>query len=203
MSEDTNKDTIEKKPENINDGLVVISESVSDNAAWYVVHTYAGHEKKVALTMKQRVEAQGFTDRIFKIFVPQQQKIVVSEGKKRTVNERLYPGYVIVLMEMSDDAWLLVRSTRGVTGVLGMGSTPVPLPEQEVKVLMKTAKMEAPKFEAKFNVGDSVKIMEGPFRDFLGKVDEVNEDQGKVKVLVSFFGRETNVELDFIQVQSI
>jgi len=185
------------------EGLVIINSKVPESAKWYVVHTYAGHEKKVAVTLKQRAEASEFTDRIFKIFIPHQQKIVISEGKKRSVDERLFPGYVIVLMTMSDDAWLLVRSTRGVTGFVGMGATPTPLPEQEVKTLMKFTKMEAPKFEAKFSVGDSVKIMEGPFRDFLGKVDEVNEDQGKVKVLISFFGKETPVELDFVQVQSI
>jgi len=184
-------------------GLVVINKDVPESANWYVVHTYAGHEKKVAVTLKQRAEASDFTDRVFKIFIPHQQKIIISEGKKRSVDERLFPGYVIVLMTMSDDTWLLVRSTRGVTGFVGMGSTPTPLPEQEVKTLMRFTKMEAPKFEAKFSVGDSVKIMEGPFRDFLGKVDEVNEDQGKVKVLISFFGKETPVELDFVQVQSI
>ena len=186
-----------------NQGQVTINEEVSDTANWYVVHTYAGHEKKVAVSLKQRAIANGFADRIFKIFIPHQKKIVISEGKKRSVDERLFPGYVIVLMDMSDDAWLLVRSTRGVTGFVGMGSTPTPLPEQEVKTLMKFTKMDAPKFEAKYSVGDSVKIMEGPFRDFLGKVEEVNEDQGKVKVLISFFGKETPVELDFVQVQSL
>lgn len=190
----------ENKPE---EGAVIISEKNSDNAKWYVVHTYAGHEKKVATTLKQRVQASSYDDRIFQVFIPHQQKIVISEGKKRSVNERLFPGYVVVLMEMSDDAWLLVRSTPGVTGFVGMGSTPTPLPEQEVKTLMKFAKMEAPKFEAKYTVGDSVKIIDGPFRDILGKVEEVNEDQGKVKVLISSFGREVPVELDFVQVQSI
>ncbi len=193
----------EEDTENANEGVVTIGDKVGENAKWYVVHTYAGHEKKVAITLKQRAEANGFTDRIFKVFIPHQQKIVVSEGKKRSVDERLFPGYVIVQMEMSDDAWLLVRSTRGVTGFVGMGTTPTPLPETEVKTLMKFTRMEAPKFEAKFSVGDSVKIMDGPFRDFLGKVDEVNEDQGKVKVLVSVFGRETPVELDFEQIKNI
>ncbi len=188
----------------INDkNTVVINKNSSERAHWYVVHTYAGHEKKVAITLKQRADANGFTNRIFKVFIPHQQKIVVSEGKKRSVDERLFPGYVIVQMEMSDDAWLLVRSTRGVTGFVGMGSTPTPLPEDEVKTLMEYSEMEAPKFEAKFTIGDSVKIMDGPFKDFLGKVDDVNEDQGKVKVLVSVFGRETPVELDFVQVQNI
>jgi transcriptional antiterminator NusG len=190
----------ENKPE---EGAVIISDKSSDNANWYVVHTYAGHEKKVATSLKQRVQTSNFDDRIFQVFIPHQQKIVISEGKKRSVNERLFPGYVVVLMEMSDDAWLLVRSTPGVTGFVGMGSTPTPLPEQEVKTLMKFAKMEAPKFEAKYTVGDSVKIIDGPFRDILGKVEEVNEDQGKVKVLISSFGREVPVELDFVQVQSI
>ncbi len=188
---------------NKEEGIVTVNANVSETAKWYVVHTYAGHEKKVAITLKQRAESGGYTEKIFKIFIPHQQKIVISEGKKRSVDERLFPGYVIVLMDMSDDAWLLVRSTRGVTGFVGMGSTPTPIPEAEVKTLMKFATMEAPKFEAKFTVGDSVKIMEGPFRDFLGKVDEVNEDQGKVRVFVSVFGRETPVELDFVQVQNI
>ena len=202
MSEDTDKKT---KTEDLNadDGMVIISDKSSDQANWYVVHTYAGHEKKVSINLKQRAEAQGFLDRVFKVFIPHQQKIVISEGKKRSVDERLFPGYVIVQMVMSDDAWLLVRSTRGVTGFVGMGNTPTPLPDQEVKMLIKYAKMEAPKFEAKFTVGDSIKIMDGPFRDFLGKVDEVNDDQGKVKVLVSVFGRETPVELDFVQIQNI
>ena len=206
-TEDTPEETPEERtdfsPQADDDGVVVIGETVQDDAKWYVVHTYAGHEKKVAITLKQRAESGGYTDRVYKVFIPHQQKIVISEGKKRSVDERLFPGYVIVQMSMSDDAWLLVRSTRGVTGFVGMGSTPTPLPSKEVKALMKFAKMEAPKFEAKFSVGDSVKIMEGPFRDFLGKVDEVNDDQGKVKVLVSVFGRETPVELDFVQVQNI
>jgi len=203
----TDDNVIEPKamtePEAEDAGLVIINADTPEDAKWYVVHTYAGHEKKVAITLKQRAESSSFADRIIKVFIPHQQKIVISEGKKRSVDERLFPGYVIVQMVMSDDAWLMVRSTRGVTGFVGMGSTPTPLPEQEVKTLMKFTKMEAPKFEAKFSVGDSVKIMEGPFRDFLGKVDEVNDDQGKVKVLISFFGKETPVELDFMQVQSL
>lgn len=185
------------------DGVVTINDNVPDDAHWYVVHTYSGHENKVAVTLKQRVEIGGFTDRIFKLFIPQQQKIVVSEGKKRSTDEKLFPGYLMVQMLMDDDAWYIVRSTPGVTGFVGMGSTPTPLPETEVRTLMKFAKMEAPKFEAKFKIGDSVKIAEGPFRDFLGRVDEVNEEQGKVRVLVSVFGRETPVELDFTQVSRI
>jgi transcriptional antiterminator NusG len=186
------------------EGIIEISsQDVPANAKWYVVHTYSGHEKRVAITLKQRVEAAGFTDRIFKILIPQQRKIVVSEGKKRTVDENLFPGYVLVLMVMSDDSWHIVRSTKGVTGFVGTGTTPKALPESEVKTLVKFMKMEAPKYEARFSPGDSIKIIDGPFADFLGKVEEVNEDQGKVKALVSVFGRETPVELDFTQVSSL
>ena len=185
------------------ESVVVINKDVPKDAHWYVVHTYSGHESKVALTLKERVEAAGHVDKVFKIFVPHQQKIVVSEGKKRSVDEKLFPGYLMILMVMSDDSWYVVRSTPGVTGFVGMGSTPTPLPESEVRTLMKFAKMEAPKFEAKFRVGDSVKVNDGPFKDFLGKVDEVNDEQGKVRVLVSVFGRETPLELDFAQVSQL
>ena len=170
---------------------------------WYIVHTYSGHENKVAITLKQRVESSGYQDRICQILVPTQEKIVISEGKKRKVEEHLFPGYILVNMVMSDDAWHLVRSTTGVTGFVGMGQTPSPIPEAEVKSILKFMKMEAPKFEAKFKVGESVKIIDGPFAEFLGKVDEVNDEHGKVRILVSVFGRETPVELDFLQVSSL
>lgn len=201
--EEQNKENNENKEDAVKDNednVIVLNDNVSPMAHWYVVHTYSGHENKVAVTLKQRAEAGGYTDRIFKIFVPHQQKIVVSEGKKRSVEEKLFPGYMMVLMVMEDDSWYVVRTTPGVTGFVGMGTTPTPLAESEVKTLMKFAKMEAPKFEAKFSVGDSVRVNEGPFKDFLGKVDEVNDEQGKVKVLVSVFGRETPLELDFTQV---
>ncbi len=200
---DTDQTTEQQEQTTQDEGITLINSNVPVGAKWYVVHTYSGHEGKVAVTLKQRAEAGGFTDRIFKIFIPHQQKVVISEGKKRTVDERLFAGYVIVQMVMSDDAWHIVRSTRGVTGFVGTGTTPTPLPESEVRALMKFTKMDAPKFEAKFSVGDSVKIIDGPFAEFLGKVDEVNEEQGKVKVLVSVFGRETPVELDFMQVSSL
>ncbi len=185
------------------ENVIVINKNVSESANWYIIHTYSGHESKVALSLKERVEAAGHSDKVFKIFLPHQQKIVVSEGKKRSVDEKLFPGYLVVLMDMNDDSWYIVRSTPGVTGFVGMGSTPTPLPKSEVLTLMKFAKMEAPKFEAKFRLGDSVKVNEGPFKDFLGKVDEVNEEQGKVKVLVSVFGRETPLELSFTQVSQL
>ncbi|HSX39918.1 MAG TPA: transcription termination/antitermination protein NusG [Candidatus Saccharimonadales bacterium] len=202
--DDQNLNTnVNEAPNAPEEGVVVINNTDDPNARWFVVHTYSGHENKVAVTLKQRVEAGGFTDRIFKIFIPHQEKIVIAEGKRRSVDERLFPGYVMVQMIMGDDAWHLVRSTRGVTGFVGTGTHPTPLPETEVKTLMRFMKMETPKFEAKFQVGDSVKIIDGPFADSLGKVDEVNEEQGRVKVLVSVFGREVPVELDFLQISRI
>lgn len=194
----------EQMPETPDEGMFIISVTTpTERSRWYVIHTYSGHENKVAATLKERVEAHGFTDRIFKVYIPHQQKVVISEGKKRTVDEKLYPGYVMVLMDLSDDAWHIVRGTRGVTGFVGTGTNPTPLPESEVRALLKFTKMDTPKFEAKFSVGDSVKIIDGPFAEFLGKVEEVNDEHGKVKVLVSVFGRETPVELDFLQVSSL
>lgn len=185
------------------ENMIVINDNATPRAHWYVVHTYSGHEKKVAVTLKQRSEALGITHMIFKIIIPTQEKIVITEGKKRKVDERLFPGYIMVQMDLTDDSWHVVRSTPGVTGFVGTGTSPTPLPESEVKTLMKFMTMEQPKFEARFVVGDSVRITDGPFSDFLGKVDEVNDEQGKVKVLVSVFGRETPVELDFLQVKSL
>lgn len=185
------------------DSLIVMNKDVSPRAKWFVVHTYSGHEKKVAGLIQEFTLGRGIVGKIFRILIPTQKKIVVSDGKKRNVDERLFPGYIIINMIMDDEAWYLVRSTKGVTGFVGTGNTPTPLPQKEVDTLMRFMTMEAPKFEAKFRIGDSVKIIEGPFQDFLGKVDEVNDDQGKVRVLVSVFGRETPVELDFIQITSI
>ena len=193
MAEETTRTNPEK-------GIIKIAESINPDAKWYVVHTYSGHENKVAIALKQRVESYDYQEKICQILVPTQEKIVISEGKKRKVDEKIFPGYILVSMVMSDDTWHVVRSTTGVTGFVGTGTTPTALPEAEVKSILKFMKMEAPKFEAKFSVGDSVKIVDGPFTDFLGKVDEVNEDAGKVKVLISVFGRETPMELDFLQV---
>jgi len=158
MSEKTAKNA-NKKNENV---MLLSTQEPSEKAKWYVVHAFSGNEHKVAKALKERVQLGGFTDRIFKAMIPQRKKIVVKEGKKKTVEERLFPGYVLVLMEISDETWHVVRGLKGVTGFVGTGTS-------------------------------------GPFADFLGKVEEVNEDQGKVKVLVSVFGRETPVELDFTQ----
>jgi len=201
--ETTQNNSSSNPADDLDQSMIIIGNVENKDAKWYVVHTYSGHENKVASELKQRTESMGFTDRIIKVLIPQQQKIVVSEGKKRKVDERLFPGYIIVQMVLGDDTWHLVRSTRGVTGFVGTGPNPTPLPDKEVQALVRYMKTEEPKFEAKFSIGDSVKITEGPFTEFLGKVEEVNEEQGKLKVLVSVFGRETPVELDFMQVKSL
>jgi len=188
---------------NLNENLIIVNETEHPRAKWYIIHTYSGHENKVAVTLKERAEIKGFTDKIFKMFIPTQQKVVITEGKKRKVNERLFPGYVYINMLLDDESWKLVRLTQGVTGFVGTGSNPTPLPENEVAALMKYVVADTPKFEMKFSEGDSVKITEGPFVDHIGKISEVNEDQGKVKVLVSFFGKEVPLELDFAQISGI
>ncbi len=173
------------------------------NARWYVVHTYSGHEQKVAITLKQRVNSLGMSDKILDILVPTQDKIEIREGKKSTIKEKIFPGYILVRMELNDESWLAVRSTQGVTSFVGIGNKPTPLPESEVEVIKKYMSMEAPRFKAKFSVGEAVRIADGPFAEFLGTISEIDEEKGKLKVLVSIFGRETPVELDFLQVNRL
>jgi len=170
---------------------------------WYVVHTYSGHEQKVVDALKQRLEAFGLKEQITEILVPTQEKIVIDAGKKKTIRERLFPGYVMVRMMLTDETWGVVRNTTGVTGFVGAGAKPTPLPPHEVDAILKFTKLAAPKFELKFKVDETVKVIDGPFTDFLGKVDEIDEEKGKVKVLVSVFGRETPIELDFLQVSRL
>lgn len=170
---------------------------------WYVIHTYSGHEKRVAEAMMQRVKTMGLEDKVFEVLIPTQDKIKISRGKKETVKERMFPGYILVRMILDDNSWLVVRTTQAVTGFVGTGKKPIPLPPREVKAIQKFMKMKAPKYKAVFSVGEAVKIIEGPFADFLGTVDSIDEKKGKVRILVSIFGRETPVELDFLQVSKI
>jgi transcriptional antiterminator NusG len=172
-------------------------------ARWYVVHTYSGHENKVAATLKQRIDSMSLEGKILDILVPTQEKIEIKDGKKVPVKEKIFPGYILIKMELDDESWHAVRSTAGVTAFVGIGNRPTALPEEEVQTIMKFSQMEAPKYKASFSLGEAVKIIDGPFADFLGTVDEINEEKGKVKVLVSIFGRETPVELDFLQVSKI
>ncbi len=175
----------------------------SKQGKWYIVHTYAGHENKVATQLMQRVETMGFENRIFEVIVPTRDTIKVSQGKKETVKEKIFPGYVLIRMILDDESWVLVRSTQGVTAFIGSGNKPTPISEQEVEAIQKFIKMEQPTYQASFSVGEAVKITDGPFTDFLGTVDNIDDARGKIRVLVSIFGRETPVELDFLQVKKI
>jgi len=174
-----------------------------DSAKWYIVHTYSGHEDKVAKSLKQRVETMGYEGKIFDIIVPVRDTIKVSQGKKETVKEKIFPGYVLVKMILDDETWLLVRTTQGVTAFIGAGNKPTPISEKEVEAIQKFMDMEEPLYKTSFSSGEAVKIVDGPFSDFLGTIDEIDETKGKLKVLVSIFGRETPVELDFLQVSKL
>lgn len=170
---------------------------------WYIVHTYSGHEEKVSKSLMQRVQTLGFESRIFEVIVPTRNTIKVSQGKKETVKERIFPGYVLVRMILDDESWLLVRTTQGVTSFVGAGNKPTPISEKEVEAIQKFMKMEEPLYKAAFSVSEAVKITDGPFADFLGTISEIDDKKGKLKVLVSIFGRETPVELDFLQVAKL
>ena len=173
------------------------------NAKWYVIHTYSGHENKVAAALKQRVESERLEKKILETLVPTQDKIEIKSGKKVNIKEKIFPGYILVKMVLDDTSWLAVRTIQGVTSFVGIGNKPTPISETEVQTIMQFTSAAAPVFKQVFIVNDTVKIVDGPFADFIGKVDNVDGERGKVKVLVSIFGRETPVELDFLQVQKI
>jgi len=177
--------------------------SASDLAKWYIVHTYSGHENKIARSLHQRIQSLGFENRIFDIIIPTRNTIKVAGGKKETIKEKIFPGYVLIRMILDDEAWLLVRTTQGVTAFIGAGNKPTPISEKEVEAIKKFMKQEQPMYKAAFSKGEAVKIVDGPFVDFLGTVDDIDQTKGKLKVLVSIFGRETPVELDFLQVAKL
>lgn len=170
---------------------------------WFAIHTYAGYEDSVARNLKQRIASLGYEDRIFNVLVPKEKKIKMKEGKRETIEEKIYPGYVLVEMIVTDDSWYVVRNTPSVTGFIGAGTIPTPLSKEEVDVLMKRIGVEEPKYKFDVAVGDHVKIVDGPFKDFNGRVSEIDEERGRVKVLITMFGRETPAELDFLQVKKI
>lgn len=170
---------------------------------WYAIHTYSGYEDSVTRNLQQRVESLGFEDKIFNVLVPKEKKIKIKSGKRETIEEKIYPGYVLVEMIVDDDSWYVVRNTPSVTGFIGAGTIPTPLSQAEVDELLKRMGVEEPKYKIDIRVDDRVKITDGPFKDFDGKVSEVDNEKGRVKVLVTIFGRETPVELDFLQVKKI
>lgn len=176
---------------------------VNPNFKWYVLNTYSGHEMKVVTQLKQRIKANEMEDLIKEILVPTQDKIVISKGEKRTVKEKIFPGYVLVKMILNDGTWTVVRNTEGVTGFVGTKRKPTPLGKEEVQGIQAFMKVKQPTFQTSFNVGDAVKIIAGPFADFVGTISEINKDKGQLKVLISVFGRETPVELDFLEVKKL
>ena len=170
---------------------------------WYVIHTYSGYENKVKANLEHRIESMGVEDQIFQVLVPMEEEIEIKNGQRMTVNKKVFPGYVLVEMSMTDESWYVVRNTPGVTSFVGSGNRPTPLVEAEVKKILKQMGVEAPKFKLQFTKGQSVRVKDGPFAEFIGTVDEVNPEKNKVKVLVSIFGRETPVELDFLQIDKL
>ena len=180
-----------------------ITKSSDPNAHWYVIHTYSGHENKVSHALKQRAESMHLNDKIIEMVVPTREIVTVKAGKKGQASEKIFPGYLLVKMVLDDESWLAVSTTPGVTSFVGAGNKPTPISEKEVEVIMKFMKIEAPKYKAAFTIGEAVKIVDGPFAEFLGTVESIDDERGKVKVLVSIFGRETPVELDFLQVQKL
>ncbi|MCC6613981.1 MAG: transcription termination/antitermination protein NusG [Anaerolineae bacterium] len=168
---------------------------------WYVVHCYSGQENKVRHAIEQRIETMGMRDKIFDVIVPTEEEIEVKDGKRRTVEKRVFPGYLLVEMIMDEDSWYVVRNTPGVTGFVGMGNEPTPLRADEVKQIMERMTEEAPKVKVTFKIGQKVRIIDGPFNDFIGTVAAIDPDRSKVRVMVNFFGRDTPVELDFLEVE--
>jgi transcriptional antiterminator NusG len=172
-----------------------------DQPAWYVVHCYSGYENKVRHNLEQRIETMGMKDKIFDVVIPTQEEIEVKEGKRRTVERHIFPGYVLVNMILTEESWYVVRNTPGVTGFVGMGTNPTPLRPEEVNQIIKRMEAEAPRVKVSFKEGERVRIIDGPFNDFRGTVAEIDMERTKVRVMVSMFGRDTPVELDFLQVE--
>lgn len=170
---------------------------------WYVLHTYSGYEENVAHNLRQRIESMDMEDKIYNILIPTEKKIKIKNGKRKTVTEKIFPGYILVEMVVTDDSWYVVRNTPNVTGFIGSGTTPTAISEKEIEELKKRMGQEEPKFKIDVSVGSPVKITDGPFKSFEGKISHVDNERGKIKVLVSMFGRETPVELDFLQIKKI
>ena len=178
-------------------------QQIEQGRSWYVLHTYSGYEDAVAQNLKQRIESLGMEDKIFNVLVPKEKKIKIKGGKRVTVEEKVYPGYVLVEMVVTDDSWYVVRNTPRVTGFVGSGTTPVPVSTKEIEMLQKRMGVEEPTYKIDVEVGEPVKVTDGPFKDMDGKVSAIDEERGKITVLVSMFGRETPVELDYLQIKKL
>jgi len=175
----------------------------TSGSEWYVIHSYSGYENKVHHNLLQRIETMGMQGKIFRVVVPTEDQVEIRDGQRRTIKRRVFPGYVLVQMILDEESWYVVRNTPGVTGFVGNGTTPLPLSEEEAEAILGRMEAEKPRIKVSFRIGETVRITEGPFADFMAVVDELYPDRGKVRVLVSFFGRETPVEMDFLQVERI
>ncbi len=218
--ERTEMDSIQKDPENgaipdqevevdvtyADEGSETIEEedeSPEEEGSWYVIHSYSGYENKVKQNLEQRIESMDMQHRIFDVVVPTEEEVEIRDGKRRTLSKRVFPGYILVHMVLDDESWYVVRNTPGVTGFVGSGTRPVPLSDEEVNKILERMEEEQPRIKVNFRLGETVRIVEGPFADFMAMVDEIYPERGKVRVLVSIFGRETPVEMDFLQVEKI
>lgn len=201
FTESTAETPLEVAPASTEQAVEEGEQTESDGRAWYVVHCYSGYENKVRHNLEQRIESMGMKDKIFDVVVPTEEEIEVREGKRKTIERRVFPGYILVNMILSEESWYVVRNTPGVTGFVGMGNQPTPLRPEEVAQILKRMESEAPRIKVTFRPGERVRIIDGPFNDFRGTVSEIDMERAKVRVLVNFFGRETPVELDFLQVE--
>lgn len=188
------------QPEEIKDDIFG---NLENEARWYVVHTQSGFEAKSKESLEQRIKTLGHENKIFDIVIPTRDIVTIKKGKKKTIREKVFPGYLLIKMILNDDTWLVVRTTQGITGFVGVGTKPTPISDKEVEAIKRFVEQEQPKFKAKFSVGEAVKVTDGPFADFIGTIESIDDAKGKVKVLVSIFGRETPVELDFLQVAKL
>lgn len=170
---------------------------------WYVIHTYAGYEENVTNNLKQRIKSMGMEDKIFNVVIPKEKKVKIKGGKRKIVEEKIYPGYVLVEMVVTDDSWYVVRNTPNVTGFIGAGTVPIPASSEEIKSLQQRMEVKESEYKINFSVDNTVKVIDGPFKEFDGKISEIDKKRGKVKVLLNVFNRETPVELDFLQIKKI
>jgi transcriptional antiterminator NusG len=191
------------EPEKPSGAAPAVEPQVDTGRRWYVIHTYSGYENKVKTNLEHRIQSMDMGDKIFQVLVPTEEEIEIKNGKRHPVERKIFPGYVLVEMVMSDDSWYVVRNTPGVTSFVGSGNKPTELTDTEVRAILRQIKLDAPKYKVAFTKGESVRVTDGPFTDLHGVVDEVNPERNKVKVLVSIFGRETPVELDFLQIEKL
>ena len=192
---------IESTDDGVSNSAQADENKSDDNRQWFVIHCYSGYENKVRKNLEQRIETMAMKDKIFDVVIPTQEEIEVRDGKRRMVERHVFPGYVLVNMILEEDSWFVVRNTPGVTGFVGMGDDPTPLRPEEVQSILRRMENEAPTFKVTYKPGDRVRIVDGPFNDFRGIVDEIHMERSKIRVMVNFFGRETPVELDFLQVE--